>query len=324
MHSKWRLAIAFILTVAFAVAGAQPPKAGGNAVKFVHDPVIMKAGGYYYVYCTGAGIPMRRSKDLVTWEYIGRVFERNAPQWAIERVPGANNIWAPDISFYEGKYHLYYAVSTFGSMRSVIGYATNATLDPSDKRYRWVDEGFVIGSEPKDGYNAIDPNIVLCGKGRVEMAFGSFWSGLKMVEISPKTGKPKDGAPVRSIARRPDPDALEGPFIVRRGRYYYLFAAFDLGCRGVDSTYNIRVGRSEKVDGPYVDRAGTPMMEGGGTLLLGTVGREIGPGHCAVLQEGAVYRLVYHFYDRDDRGIPTLRVRSLLWDAAGWPAVGAD
>src|SRR5262249_35759932 len=101
----------------------------------VHDPVIMKEGDTYYVYCTGGGtggqgvIPIRTSKDLRNWPLAGYVLAR-LPAWATTEIPGARGAWAPDISFYNGKYHLYYAVSTFGSRNSAIGLATNDTLDP--------------------------------------------------------------------------------------------------------------------------------------------------------------------------------------------------
>lgn len=130
-------------------------------------------------------------------------------------------------------------------------------------------------------------------------------------------------AQVYSLARRPSPDAIEAPFLLHRGRYYYLFVSFDLCCRGVNSTYNIRVGRAEQVTGPYVDREGKAMMEGGGSILLATQGSVIGPGHCAVLHNERGDFLVHHFYDGEDNGMPTLQVRPLAWTSDGWPEAGA-
>src|SRR5262249_10247433 len=131
----------------------------------VHDPVIIKEGDTYYVFCTGVGrgvpgvIPIRTSKDLRHWELAGTVFDK-LPEWATKEIPGGRGAWAPDISFFSGKYHLYYAVSTFGSRNSVIGLATNATLDPKSPRYKWEDEGMVLRSyQDKDDWNAIDPNL---------------------------------------------------------------------------------------------------------------------------------------------------------------------
>ena len=230
--------------------------------------------------------------------------------------------WAPDISRWDGRWHLYYSVSTFGRNRSAIGQATSKTLDPRSPGYGWKDEGVVFESKPGDGYNAIDPNVLRVGRKRLVLAFGSFWSGIKLVELDAVTGKALPNAEVRSLARRPSPDAIEAPFLARHGRYYYLFASYDLCCRGINSTYKIRVGRSKTVEGPYLDRDGESMLEDGGTLLLATEGRVIGPGHCAVLHDRGHDLLVHHFYDGEERGVPTLQIRPLLWHRDGWPVAG--
>src|SRR5262249_2325884 len=156
-----------------------------------------------------------------------------------------------------------------------------------------------------------DPNVLLYPPDRPAMTFGSFWSGIKMVFLDARTGKPVPDAPVYSLARRPSPDAIEAPFLFHRGRYYYLFVSFALCCRGVNSTYNLRAGRAERVTGPYVDREGKALMEGGGTHLLATQGSVIGPGHCAVLHDKRGDLLVHHFYDGEEHGTPTLQVRPL-------------
>ncbi len=305
-------------------ATAQAPAAGvPNAARRVHDPCIAREGDAYYVFSTGPGIPVRRSRDLVHWEPLGRVFPDALPGWAREAIPGSRGPWAPDIAFFDGRYHLYYSVSTFGSNRSLIGLVTGKTLDPARPDYGWKDEGKVFESKPGDDYNAIDSNLLRLPSGRVVLLFGSFWSGIKLVDVDPHTARPRAGATVRSLARRPSPDAIEAPFLIRRGGYYYLFASFDLCCRGVNSTYNIRVGRARAVEGPYLDRDGTPLLSGGGTGVLATEGRMIGPGHCAVLQEPGRDLLVYHYYDGDAMGVPTLQVRPLTWDAEGWPHPGA-
>jgi arabinan endo-1,5-alpha-L-arabinosidase len=93
-------------------------------------------------------------------------------------------------------------------------------------------------------------------------------------------------------------------------------------CRGVRSTYNVRVGRSSKVTGPYLDRSGKPMTEGGGTLILEGAGRVRGPGHNSILTEGARQYIVHHFYDADDNGRSKLQIRPLTWSRDGWPVVG--
>ena len=292
-----------------------------NAIQFVHDPCIIKADAAYYVYATGPGIPMRRSTDLIHWEAIGQVFQKE-PEWIKKEMPQSRGIWAPDIAYYGGRYHLHYAVSTFGSNRSVIGAASNKTLDPADKDYLWVDEGKVTESQRTDNYNAIDPAVLPIDRGRLALTFGSFWSGIKLMYLDAKTGKPLKDTQVIAIAQRPPPDALEAPFLIRRGKFYYLFVSFDYCCRGVNSTYNVRVGRSEHVEGPYVDKEGTPMLGAGGTQLVATEGQRIGPGHCAVLQDGRKDYLAYHYYDGAHNGVPTLQIAPMSWSRNGWPVVG--
>jgi arabinan endo-1,5-alpha-L-arabinosidase len=290
-------------------------------MRHVHDPCAMRDREWVYVFSTGPGIPIRRSRDLIHWELAGRVFAENVPPWAKEKVPRATGIWAPDIAYARGRYWLTYSVSTFGSNHSAIGLATNVTLDPADPRYRWMDQGVLIESQRSDNYNAIDSQLVFDGP-RAWLAWGSFWSGLKMIAVEPATGKPRTGAPIISLAQRPPPDALEAPFLIRRGRWWYLLASYDYCCRGVNSTYNIRVGRSRRPEGPYVDRAGKPMLQDGGTPLLATKGRVIGPGHCGVLRDRGRDWLVHHFYDGEANGVPTLQVRPLRWARGGWPVAG--
>jgi arabinan endo-1,5-alpha-L-arabinosidase len=296
-------------------------------IRGVHDPSILKERGTYYVFSTRDGIKIRCSADLTHWKQCGEVFSQ-LPSWAVNDVPGLKGLWAPDVSFFNGRYHVYYSASTFGSNRSRIGLATNSTLNPASDGYRWVDEGEVIGSEASDDWNAIDPNVVLDAKGTPWLSFGSFWSGIKLRKLNPATGKlSSEDQKLYSIASRPRtkvlPGAIEAPAIYRRNGYYYLFVSFDFCCRGKDSTYNVRVGRSRQVTGPYVDRTGKSMMEGGGTIIVAGEGRWRGPGHCAVFRDNGGEKLVYHAYDAEMDGAPTLRIEPLVWDSEGWPAISS-
>ena len=294
-------------------------------IRHVHDPSVIRDGDTFYLFSTRAGVSVRCSNDLVRWRLCGDVFG-HLPQWAVEDVPGLRGLWAPDVAYFNGRYHLYYSASTFGKNRSSIGLATNVTLDPSSDKYRWEDQGKVIGSTPADDWNAIDPNIVLDEKGVPWLSFGSFWGGIKLRRIDPATGKlATQDQTLYALASRPRskelPGAVEAPFIIRKNGYYYLFVSFDLCCRGKESTYHMRVGRARQVTGPYMDRSGKPLMEGGGTLVVEGGGRWRGPGHCAVLQGADGEKLVYHAYDAEWRGAPTLRIQPILWDAEGWPTV---
>lgn len=330
-----------IATVLFCVAQAIPGQ-GPRALTLsgdyprTHDPSIAQDGSTYYVFATGRApdggqLPIRCSSNLTDWKLCGHVFDE-VPAWIREASPRTKDLWAPDISFFNGQFHLYYAYSVFGLNTSGIALATNQTLDPKDPRYHWRDEGKVLESVETDAFNAIDPDIVLDQHGQPWLSFGSFWSGIKMRRIEAATGKTddRDGA-LYSLAGRATPknadppkpgrpanwQAIEAPFIVRHGGYYYLFVSFDLCCRGVHSTYRIMVGRSRKVTGPYVDDRGTPMLQGGGKELLTGNGRWVGPGGESVLQKPRGDLLVFHAYDAET-GKPALQISTLNWQH-GWP-----
>lgn len=299
----------------------------------VHDPCIIRADGLYHVFCTGHSgeepglVPWRVSADLLHWELRGAVFEA-IPGWAAEAVPGTRGIWAPDVAWFNGRYHLYYSCSTFGSNRSVIGLATNATLDPGSADFAWEDQGLVTASNRNDEFNAIDPNHVVDRDGGHWLVFGSFWSGIKMLALDPATGKPPHGGrELRSLVSRPVPDgapgAVEAPFMIERAGYYYLFVSFDYCCRGVDSSYYIVVGRAKQPGGPFVGRDGRAMMDGYGTLLLDGNRRFRGPGHNAVLQDRDEDYLVYHAYDAEKDGLATLRISPIDWTDDGWPTASS-
>jgi arabinan endo-1,5-alpha-L-arabinosidase len=309
-----RLLLAAVQTI--AVEGDVSP---------IHDPAIIRQGATYYLFASNRFaeklVPMFCSPDRRHWKLCGNVFE-DVPGWALQEVPGARGIWAPDISYFRGRYHLYYSVSTFGKNRSVIGLASNRTLDPASPDYRWVDEGRVVGSTASDDWNAIDPNLAFDERGSPWLAWGSFWGGIKMRRVDPQTGKlSASDTTLHSLAsRRPrPPPAIEAPFIVRKGRHYYLFVSFDMCCRGKDSTYKIMVGRSRRITGPYAARDGRPMMEGGGTLLLEGTEAWRGPGHPAVLFDSGADLLVFHAYD-GTTGRPTLRISTMSWER-GWPTL---
>jgi arabinan endo-1,5-alpha-L-arabinosidase len=316
---------------ALALFGAEPQvlKLEGD-ISRVHDPCIIKSNDIYYVFSTGGGpgegvIPIHTSKDLIHWTNAGSVFTA-LPDWAKNEIPGARGAWAPDISFYDGKYHLYYAVSTFGSRNSAIGLATNPTLDPSAPEYKWKDEGMVVRSHQTDDWNAIDPNLVIENAHNVWLDWGSFWGGIKMRRVDPSTGKlSQTDATIYPLCARPREEpvggSVEAPFIVHHGEWWYLFVSYDRCCRGANSTYNVVVGRARRVIGPYFDRAGKSMMQGGGTSVIkATTPNWRGPGHEAILQEPNQDYLVFHAYE-GSTGIPYLQISTLLWED-GWPRAG--
>jgi arabinan endo-1,5-alpha-L-arabinosidase len=283
-----------------------------------HDPVIISAEGQYYYFSTGNGISVKTSPDLLRWTQQPTVFP-TTPEWFEQLVPAyaPRNIWAPDISYFGGQYHLYYSVSSFGSNRSCIGHATRASLTEGS----WTDhENGFCSNQPgqNDNYNAIDPNVVLDETGSPWLAFGSFWSGVQLIRLD--LNGERAGTELVALASRGG-GAIEAPFLVRRCGFYYLFVSFDACCQGVDSTYNTRVGRSRELLGPYLAQDGTPMLEGGGTLVLAAGGDWVGPGHNAILIEGTRAYNVYHAYAATN-GASQLRISELVWDAEGWPISG--
>jgi arabinan endo-1,5-alpha-L-arabinosidase len=309
-----------VLCLLFTDAVAQPLEFQGD-FHAVHDPTIIQSEGKYYIFSTGPGLPIRCSDDLITWDLCKAVYFR-LPKWIKEEVPGVGDLWAPDISFYNGKYQVYFSASSFGENQSAIGLATNTTLDIDSPDYKWQDQGIVIKSQHENNWNAIDPNFVLDKEGQPWLTFGSFWSGIKLVKLDPETGKRSEGdVGLHSIASRTSPGAVEAPFIIYREPYYYLFVSFDQCCKGVDSTYNIRVGRAESITGPYLDKSDISMQYGGGTQLRKSTERWKGPGHSAIFTKDAQDYLVYHSYDAENVGIPKLRMEPITWQD-GWPTLG--
>ncbi|MCA9263197.1 MAG: arabinan endo-1,5-alpha-L-arabinosidase [Planctomycetales bacterium] len=290
----------------------------GKCDAAVHDPSsIVKCEQQYWFFATGNGISTWHSRDLRAWQRGPRVF-RTIPAWVTDVVPSQRgHFWAPDVIHHNDRYWVYYSVSSFGLNTSAIALVSTKTLDPQSPSYVWTDHGIVIQSDGENDYNTIDPAVIATDTGELWMAFGSYWSGLKLVQLDPKTGKRiAADSPLYSNASH---EAIEAPHIYLHDGYFYLFVNWDTCCRGVESTYNIRVGRSRTITGPYVDREGVDLLDGGGTLLLTTEGPFIGPGHANVFRDGERYWLSCHYYDGTERGRSRLAIRPLTWSEDGWP-----
>ncbi|HEY0811963.1 MAG TPA: arabinan endo-1,5-alpha-L-arabinosidase [Pseudonocardia sp.] len=330
------LAAAFLVAASLAAApeaaAAQAPPAPAGPAPVgqlggdldAHDPALARgtAAHDWYVYSSGipskagGAVQIRKSvDDGHTWAYAGTIWQ-GIPSWITDIVPGADSMWAPEIYRHGNIFYLYYAVSTLGHNNSVVALATNTTLDPAAPGYKWVDQGKVVRSVPESDFNAIDPDVVEDATGTPWLVFGSYWSGIQMVQLQWPSGK-----------RSPDPDrlhledrklplnAVEGPAVIGHGGWYYLLTSWDKCCVGLKSTYRIVVGRSKSVTGPYVDRDGHDLMNGGGTTLLASSGNQIGPGGESIA--GGV--LAYHYYDAKANGAARLGLRTMLWTPDGWP-----
>ena len=322
------------LTVAAVVpAVAAPPNAAGAGSQLrgdldVHDPALVKGGPgqKWYVFASGkpgkggGTIDIRSSADSGrTWTYDGTIWDA-MPGWTTQMVPGADIMWAPEVYYHAGTYYLYYAVSTLGKNNSVIALATNTTLNRANPAYRWVDQGKVVRSVPASDFNAIDPDVVEDAAGTPWLVFGSYWSGIQMVQLEWPTGKRSaDKTRYHLADRKVAPDAIEAPTVVSHGGWFYLLTSWDRCCQGVDSTYRIVVGRSQSVTGPYVDRDGKALMDGGGTTLLKSAGTRIGPGG----QSNSGGFLAYHYYDATAGGASKLGLTPITWSADGWPQLSS-
>ena len=337
MKFSTRILTAFIVGSSFAILPVSARAAADDIITvdkvMTHDPVMIKEKDTYYLFATGQGISVMSSRDMKNWKFEPSVFSE-APQWAVELIDGYNgHTWAPDVIYHNGLYHLFYSCSAFGKNTSAIGHATTPTLDREDPRFKWTDHGMVIQSVPnRDSWNAIDPNIIIDEKGTPWMTFGSFWDGIKLVRLTDDLNAVAEPQEWYSISRRQrsvsvksedaGDGAVEAPFIMKHGEYYYLFVSFDYCCRGLKSDYKVAVGRSKDVRGPYLDRDGKSMEYGGGTIIVKGDKNWAGIGHCAAYKFEGKYYFIAHAYSVKNDGTPMLYVRTIKWTEDGWPIVG--
>ncbi|MGA3092787.1 MAG: family 43 glycosylhydrolase [Terriglobales bacterium] len=300
----------------------------------VHDPSIIRQGTTYYAFSTDASsiqggfIPIRCSMDKTAWTACGYVFS-TLPSWIAGAVPKATEIWAPDVSYFNSLYHVYYAVSSFGSNVSAIGLATNTTLDSTDPNYKWADQGLILQSSASGDFNAIDPNILIDASESVWLNYGSFWTGIYQQQIDAATGQIQSGSATYHLAQRAADvanDPIEGTSLVYENGYYYLFVSWDYCCETnpAQSDYKIVVGRGTSPNGPFTDQSGVDMVDGGGTILLQGDTTWAGPGgQTAYIDATDGDLIVFHALLLSQNGLDYLFVRSLTW-ANGWPVIGTS
>jgi arabinan endo-1,5-alpha-L-arabinosidase len=286
--------------------------------------MIKLANGTYYVFSTSTGsaapfdgIEMRSSTDRIHFSNAGTAFA-TLPSWIKSYDGGTGDLWAPDISYHNGKYWLYFAASTFGSHTSAIGLATSSTAAPGS----WVDQGIVLTSSSSTPYNAIDPCLVIDASGNTWLSFGSYWDGIYMMQIDPTTGKQlSSNTTFYHLAERfITTKVLEASYVYPHGGYYYLFASIDTCC-DANATYHVIVGRSTSVTGPYTDEGGVDMLNGGGTIILSTHGNIVGPGGASFMTDTDSTLIDYQYHDANNGGNPALGINFIGWNAAGWPYV---
>ncbi|HXC61000.1 MAG TPA: arabinan endo-1,5-alpha-L-arabinosidase, partial [Steroidobacteraceae bacterium] len=309
------------LTLLLYAAAASPALAleGETAI---HDPsTVIEDQGRFYAYGTGNGLPFLVSDDGWQWRRGGMLMSaipggKPGPE-VLAR--GGNNTWAPDIIRMGDKFFLYYAAPAT-QPRAAVGLLVGRSLDPKSPDYKWEDAGPVAWSDGIEDSNAIDPGVFLDPRdGRLWLTYGSYFGYIRLVELDPKTGR-------RLHPRQPPLNVAvnsEASILISHEGWYYLLVTHGSCCAGANSTYNIRVGRSRRVTGPYLDNMGIDMLEGGGKLFAGSRGRHVGPGHFGLLDLGAgVQKFSMHYEaDLDRGGASVLDIRPLLW-RDGWPVAG--
>ena len=316
----------------------------------VHDPSVIKAGDYYYAYSTDAiwwpegatrevdsiavgNIQVRRSKDLVHWDFLGWALD-SIPSEAVEHVTEASGgtepggIWAPYIQKHEDTYRLYYSVSVFGANTSCIGLATSSSPEGP-----WKHEGLVVKTLKTDPVNAIDPSIVVdVENGKYWMHYGSYFGGLYVVELDPETGlaKEKDdlGKMVANRANSKD-KIIEAPEVIYNPntKQYYLFVSYD----ALFTHYNVRVGRSDRPEGPYYDMYGNDLADTTNNFPVLTYAYRFdghpgwaGVGHCAVINDNGQFYMFHQGRLAPDNLMMVLHARKIFWTDDGWPVVSPE
>ena len=302
----------------------------------VHDPAIIKDKGEYYTISTHGFYQFRHSRDLITWTDEGKsCFDRDSISRELSEgikycgvsVPSGRNMgspfWAPDIIKIGGKYYLYYSISSFGSTQSYIGLAVSDSLMGE---YKHVGAVHKSHAGAFDQPNAIDPCVKFDKSGRLYLVYGSFFGGIYIKELDSSSGLAKTDALGTRIAGGQGAP-IEGAYLIYNAEtdYYYLFLSYG----SLADSYNVRVGRSRDILGPYLDPSGRALTDSdwdrtGGMIIANyhfahQSNTYTAPGHNSVLQDGKRYFLIHHTRLNGDPGPHYLNVRSLAFNQHGWP-----
>jgi arabinan endo-1,5-alpha-L-arabinosidase len=272
----------------------------------IHDPsTIVQCDGKYYTYGTGGSC----------------LVSDNGWTWRRGTTPPRRGM-APDIIHVNDRYFMYVARNVGAQPRADINLIWSKSLDTNSPDYKWEEAGVVASSDGIEDCNAIDPGLLLDPKdGRLWMVYGSYFGYIRLVELDPKAGGRKDpNDPPVNLAIN-----CEASILIAHDGWYYLLATHGSCCRGADSGYNIRMGRSKIITGPFLDHEGIDMMQGGGKLFAGSGGRVVGPGHFGRINLGdGVEKFSCHYEaDLDRGGASVLDIRPLLWKD-GWPVAGEN
>ncbi len=276
------------------------------------DPTIIKAqDGYFYLYATEntRNTPIYRSKNLVDWTFSRTAFT-DATRPTFEPKGG---LWAPDIEYINGQYVLYYSMSVWGG-EWTCGIGVAVASKPEGP---FTDKGMLFRSNEIGVQNSID-QFYIEENGHKYLFWGSF-RGIYATELSEDGLSLKNGAEKKQIAGT----AFEGTYIYKKDGYYYLFASVGTCCEGIKSTYQLVVGRSQSLFGPYFDKTGKNMMDNGYSLVIGSSDRFVGNGHCSeiVQDDSGNDWIFYHGVDIQNPQGRVLMLDQVRWDKEGWPYV---
>jgi arabinan endo-1,5-alpha-L-arabinosidase len=301
--------VATVLLVAAVPALLSSGPSGPPALEgepYIHDPsTIMMCNGKFYTFGTGGGGLV--SDDGWTW-HSGAVR------------PGGG--LAPDAIKIGDRYYVAYASKgggLAGGHAGAINTMWTKTLDPKSPEFEFHDDSIVVTTDGVEDCDAIDPAFLLDPTdGRLWLTYGTYFGFIRIIELNPETGKRVPGNQPVNIAID-----MEATAMMYREGWYYLLGTHGTCCDGPNSTYNIRVARSRKVTGPFLDNMGVDTLKGGGKLVVAASGRFIGPGHFGLLDLGdGVQKFSCHYEaDLDRGGRSVLDIRPLLWKD-GWPVAG--
>ena len=311
-----------------------PLAVSGSGI-FVHDPNMIQdpKSGIFWLY--GTHNSLASSLDMTTFTAAaGGDIAPDFTWWATENTAGTSgttDIWAPSVMYANGTYYQYYSIPIYtnpaipgsnSGAEAVIALATGK--NPNGP---WTDAGKIIASCGTTSgcttlFNAIDPAPFIDANGNWWLTFGSWNDGLHILQLDPATGlRMVSNLTLSNIAFRSagEEGSFIFPYTASGTLYYYYFASINACCSGTNSTYRIIVGRSASPTGPYLDRGGLDLKNGGGTILLSSHGNIYGPGGQSAMLAGTQPLLVYHYYDSNTNGTPTLGLNNLYFDSTGWP-----
>lgn len=316
MKHLFSLAVVALLISCSGVSGEDVATTYTNPVinNDAPDPTVIRAkDGTFYAYSTmrHGNVPVYKSSDMVNWEFVGGAFRKGeVPKF----VPRAG-IWAPDINYIEGKYVLYFSMSTWGGEWAAgIG---RAVADSPEGPF--TNTKFLFDSKQIGVQNSIDPVIYQEG-GRKYLIWGSF-RGIYLTELTDDGLELVDAKNLLKIAGT----AYEGTYIHKRKGYYYLFASVGTCCEGLKSTYQTVVGRSKSLFGPYVDKQGRKMLDNHHEVLLSGDNQVKGSGHDSQIltdDKGQDW-IFYHGFDVNEaKAGRKMYLDQVNWDKDGWPTIG--